>query len=201
MGARISHLYFVESGLIALAKPMRDGQIAEIAAIGREGIVSPTGVFGGERTVMESIIEIPGTALRINRDDFRKRLSLDRDLLAVVQRYSGLVMSQLTQTAACNILHSIEQRCCRWLLIAHDSVLSERFFITHDFIATMLGVRRASVQTAAAALQKAGLISYARGNVTISDRNGLEQAACECYATVQAQLEELFSPKRRAGGR
>ncbi len=194
MGAQISHLYFVESGLVALAKPMRDGRIAEIGAIGNEGIVSPTGVFGAERAAMESIVEMPSTVLRIDRNDFRERLLADRVFSALVQRYAGFVMSQLTQTAACNILHSIEQRCCRWLLIAHDSAGTDQFLITHDFIATLLGVRRAGVQAAAAALQKAGLISYARGKVTVSDQAGLEAAACECYATIQDELEELFSP-------
>lgn len=193
MGAKITHLYFVESGLVALAKPMRDGRIAEIGAIGSEGIVSPTGVFGAERAVMESIVEMPGTVLSITRNDFRERLLADRDFSAIVQRYAGVVMSQLTQTAACNILHSIEARCCRWLLIAHDSALADQFSITHDFIATLLGVRRAGVQAAAAALQKAGLIRYARGKVTVSDRPGLEAAACECYETIRAELEELFS--------
>jgi len=193
MGAEISHLYFVESGLVALAKPMRDGRIAEIAAIGSEGIVTPTGVFGADRAAMESIVEIPSTVLRIDRHDFRERLLADREFLTLVQQYAGFLMSQLTQTAACNILHRIEERCCRWLLIAHDSVFGDRFSITHDFIATLLGVRRAGVQAAAAALQKAGLISYARGKVTVSDRAGLEKAACECYATIQIELEELFS--------
>lgn len=193
MGANISHLYFVESGLVALAKPMRDGRIAEIGAIGSEGIVSPTGVFGGGRAVMESIVEMPGTVLSITRSDFRESLLSDRDFSAIVQRYAGVVMSQLTQTAACNILHSIEERCCRWLLIAHDSALADQFSITHDFIATLLGVRRTGVQAAAAALQKAGLIRYARGKVTVGDRPGLEAAACECYATIRAELKELFS--------
>jgi CRP-like cAMP-binding protein len=198
MGATNSHLYFVESGLVALAKPLRDGRTAEIGAVGCEGIVSPTGVFGADRTVMASIVEIPATVLRIDRHDFRERLLADRDFSAIVLRYAGVVMSQLTQTAACNILHSIEQRCCRWLLIAHDSALAQEFCITHDFIAKLLGVRRAGVQTAAASLQRAGLIRYTRGKVTVSDRPGLEAAACECYATLQAELEELFPQPTRA---
>ncbi len=195
MGAKISHLYFVESGLVALAKPMRDGRIAEIGAIGSEGIATPTGVFGAQRAAMESIVEMPSTVLRIDRSDFRERLLADRVFSDLVQRYAGFVMSQLTQTAACNILHSIEQRCCRWLLIAHDSALADQFPITHDFIATLLGVRRAGVQAAAATLQKAGLIKYARGKVAVTDRPGLEVAACECYATIRAELEELFSKR------
>lgn len=196
MSAKLSHLYFIESGLIGLTKPMRDGRFAEIGAIGCEGIVTPTGVFGADRAAMESIVEIPGTLLRIERGEFRRRTASDADLLALVQTYAGVVMSQLTQTAACNILHSVEERCCRWLLTAHDSAFADRFFITHDFIATLLGVRRASVQLAAAALQKAGLIRYVRGKVTICDRSGLEAAACECYGVIQSELDELFAKHR-----
>lgn len=193
MGAPIVHLYFIESGLIALAKPMRDGRIAEVGAIGREGIVTPTGVFGADRAAMNSIVEIPATVLRIDKRAFRERLAADRNLANIVERYRGAVMSQITQTAACNILHSIQERYCRWLLFAHDNVVSERFYITHDFIATLLGVRRASVQVAAAALQRDGLIAYARGIVTVLDRPGVERAACECYGTIQADYAAIFS--------
>jgi len=196
VGDELSHLYFVESGLVALAKPMHDGRSAEIGAIGREGMVTPTGVFGAERAVMDSIMEIPGSVLRIERDDFRERMAHDAEFSKIIQRYVGLVMSQLTQTAACNILHSVEERCCRWLLAAHDSVLSAPFALTHEFMATLLGVRRASVQTAAAALQRAGFINYSRGLVTVTNRAGLEDAACECYATIQAQIEESYARKR-----
>ena len=192
VGVPITNLFFIESGLVALVKPMHDGRAAEVGAIGREGIVTPTGVFGGERTVMEFVVEVPGTVLRIRCADFHDRVARDAALAKIVHRYAGLVMSQLTQTAACNILHSIEERCSRWLLIAHDNAFSDSFPITHEFLATVLGVRRASVQVAAAALQKAGSIAYGRGAVTIANRAQLEASACECYQTIQSQIEELF---------
>jgi CRP-like cAMP-binding protein len=193
VGAPIEHLYFMESGLVALVKPMHDGRSAEVGAIGREGIITPTGVFGGSRTVMEFVVEIPGSVLRISYDDFRDRLHIDAAFAEMMQRYAGLVMSQVTQTAACNILHSIEERCSRWLLIAHDNAFSDSFPITHEFLATLLGVRRASVQVAAAALQKEGAIAYSRGAVSITYRALLERSACECYGTIQGQIEDLFA--------
>jgi len=191
MGTEIRNLYFVESGLITLAKPMHDGRVAEIGAIGREGIVTPTGVFGGTRTVMEFVAQIPGTVLQVAREDFWHQLGRDAEFAAIIERYVAVVMSQLTQTAACNMLHSIEERCCRWLLIAHDSALADSFPMTHEFLATMLGVRRAGVQAAAAALQRRGFISYYRGCVRIQNRRGLESAVCECYETIRKQFESV----------
>lgn len=198
MGSEIQRLYFVESGLITLAKPMHDGRTAEIAAIGREGIVTPTGVFGGSRTVMDFIVQIPGTVLQVAREDFWRHLARDAELAEAIERYVGAVMSQLTQTAACNMLHSIEERCCRWLLIAHDSALCDTFPLTHEFLATVLGVRRAGVQAVAAELQRRGYISYSRGRVRIQARRGLEQAVCECYETIRSQFGYV---RNRADGR
>jgi CRP-like cAMP-binding protein len=192
MGERVSYLYFVESGLVAFAKPMRDGRTAEIGLTGREGIVTPTAAFGADVTVMDSIAATPCTTLRMRYDDYRERLARDPDFAAAIQSYVALAMSQLTQTAACNTLHTIEERCCRWFLIAHDNAPSGRFSLTHEFIATMLGVRRASVQAAAATLQGAGLVRYSRGNVSVTDRAGLEGAACECYRTIRRQIDEHF---------
>jgi CRP-like cAMP-binding protein len=197
IGSEISYLYFVESGLVTLAKPMRDGRSAEIGAIGREGIVTPTGVFGGNRTVMDFRVQIPGTVLRIRRSDFRERLARDDEFSEIIERYVATVMNQLTQTAACNMLHTIEERCCRWLLIAHESALTDTFPLTHELLATMLGVRRAGVQAAAATLQRRGLIRYLRGSVTIVDSSGLKAAACECYATIQGQFDALCTEPRR----
>jgi CRP-like cAMP-binding protein len=202
MGTEIRNLYFVESGLITLAKPMHDGRAAEIGAIGREGIVTPTGVFGGTRTVMEFAAQIPGTVLQVAREDFWRQLRRDAEFAAIIERYVAVVMSQLTQTAACNMLHSIEERCCRWLLIAHDSALADSFPMTHEFLGTMLGVRRAGVQAAAAALQRRGFISYSRGCVRIQNRRGLESAVCECYETIRGQFESVRNraDARRAAG-
>lgn len=196
-GARISHLYFIESGLVSLVKPMRDGRAPEIDAVGREGIAVPSAIFGVGRAALESSVQIPATVLRISSDDFRARLAADPEFSAIVAGYVGVALSQLVQTAACNIVHSVEDRCCRWLLFAHDSALSDRFPLTHEFLAALLSVRRASVSLAAATLQKRGLIQYSHGLVTIVDRAGLESSACECYAAIREDFEELFSARNR----
>lgn len=196
-GADISHLYFIESGMVSLVKPMRDGRAPEISAIGREGIAVPAAIFGVGRTLMESSVLIPATLLRIKTEDFRERLAADSELGEVMRGYVGVVLNQLVQSAACNIVHSVEERCRRWLLFAHDSALEDRFPLTHEFLSGVLSVRRASVSLAAAALQRRGLIHYAHGTVTIIDRPGLESGACECYAAVREQFEELFTGRAR----
>jgi CRP-like cAMP-binding protein len=201
-GASISHLYFIERGLVSLVKPMRDGRAPEIDAVGREGIAVPSAIFGVGRAAMESSVQIAATVLRISCDDFAARLAADREFSAIVRGYVGVALSQLVQTAACNIVHTVENRCCRWLLFAHDSALSDRFPLTHEFLATLLSVRRASVSLAAAALQRRGFIHYSHGVVTVLDRAGLERSACECHATIRADFEDLFSraapPARRS---
>ncbi len=178
--------------MVSLLKPMQDGRAVEIAAIGREGIVTPTGVFGVDRTIMESVVQIPARVLCILREDFKKRLAADDDLSRIIQGYVGTVLCQIAQTAACNTIHSIEARCSRWLLVANDNALCDEFPVTHEVLAASMGVRRASVSSAAEALQKAGLIQYSRGKVTIIDRSGLERTACECFASIRSQFDELF---------
>jgi CRP-like cAMP-binding protein len=194
-GTSISHFYFVESGLISLVKWMRNGEGVEISAIGPEGIAPPGAVFEFERAVLESIVQIPGSVLRIRRDDLRKCLAHDRELLHLMRSYAAAALSQVAQTAACNILHPVEERCCRWLLAAHDSVRCESFQLTHEFLGMMLGVRRATVSVAAEALQRAGLIQYSHGNLTITNRAGLERVACECYGATRSEFEDLFAAR------
>jgi CRP-like cAMP-binding protein len=194
-GTRISYFYFVESGLISLVKWMRNGEGIEISAIGPEGIAPPGAVLEFERAVLESIVQIPGSVLRIRRDDMSKRLARDRELLNVMRTYAVAALNQIAQTAACNILHQVEERTCRWLLTAHDSALSDNFQLTHEFLGMMLGVRRATVSVAAESLQRAGLIQYSHGNLSITDRVALERAACECYATTRSEFEDLFTAR------
>jgi CRP-like cAMP-binding protein len=195
-GTSISHFYFIESGMISLVRWMRNGEGVEISAIGPEGITPPGAVFEFERAVLESIVQIPGSVLRIRRDDLRRRLARDRELLNIMRSYAAAALSQVAQTAACNILHPVEQRCCRWLLTAHDSARSDNFQLTHEFLGMMLGVRRATVSVAAEALQRAGLIQYSHGNLTITNRPALERVACECYSTTHGEFEDLFATGR-----
>jgi len=188
----IDHLFFVNRGLVSFVKTMQDGRTVEIGAVGIEGVTTPNALFVVDKALVDSIVQIPGTALRIRRDVLKHEMAKDDELREVMQNYARFAIGQLIQTAACNRLHSLEERCCRWLLIAHDSALSDTFPLTHEFLAMMLGVQRAGVSIAASFLQKAGLVRYSRGHVTITNRSGLEDAACECYGAVRAELKELF---------
>ena len=192
-GANMSYVYFIESGMASISKPMRDGRCVEIGAIGREGITPPTAAFGIATTLLETTVQIPLIALRIRRDEFRRIVERDDRLGELLQGYIGVVLSQLMQTAACNAIHSIKERCCRWLLLAHDSTLADEFPLTHEFLARVLCVRRAGVSIAIAALEAGRLIQNDRGKVIVRDRLGLERAACECYADIHCRVESLFA--------
>lgn len=193
----IKHMYFLNRGLVSLVKTMRDGRTIEIGAVGIEGVTDPTALFGIESAALETVVQIPGRALRIERSRLRQEVANDDALREIMEKYARFAFRQLAQTAACNRLHSLEERCCRWLLIAHDSALSDTFPVTHEFLAMMLGVHRSGVSIAANLLKKAGLIEYARGRMTITDRCGLEEAACECYGAIQAELDDLFGARRK----
>jgi CRP-like cAMP-binding protein len=194
--APIDHFFFVERGMISLVKSMRDGRTVEIGAVGVEGLDDPSGIFDSDRAVLESIVQVRGHALRIKRADLRKLVAENRELMRLLHGYVRLALSQIAQTAACNCLHSLEQRCCRWLLIASDSALAESFSLTQQFLSMMLGVSRPSISLTARLLQRAGLIRYVRGIVTIENRQGLEEHSCECYATIRSQRDAFFTSGR-----
>lgn len=188
----IRYMYFIDRGLVSLVKTMQDGRSVEIEAVGIEGITDPNALFGFDRAILDSVVQVPGTALRIGRDALRDATATDAALRKMMQNYARIAMNQLSQTAACNRLHSLEERFCRWLLIAHDSALADSFPLTHEFLATMLGVQRSSVSIAASFMKKAGLIDYTRGRVAIKNRAGIEEAACECYGVIRKELDALF---------
>ena len=193
----VGYLYFVNRGLISLVKTMRDGRTVEIGVVGIEGITQPQALFGINKAPLDTIVQIPGSAFRIRHDTLRSCMAEDDKLCEVLQKYARFSLLAFAETAACNRLHHLEERCCRWLLIAHDSALSDTFLLTQEFLAMMLGVQRAGVSIAASFLQKAGLIGYRRGQVTILNRSGLEDAACECYGNMRAEFRKLFgTPKR-----
>jgi CRP-like cAMP-binding protein len=196
--APIQHVYFLDEGLISYVKAMQDGRVVEIGAVGIEGMTGANAILGIETAIFEAVVQVPGTAQRLDRKILQDEIARNEDARVLVQRYLHFTISELGQTAACNRLHSLEERCCRWLLIAHDSARSDVFPLTHEFLAMMLGVQRAGVSITASILQRAGFISYKRGRVTIVDRPGLEATACECYAATRAQLDQLFRPSVRA---
>jgi CRP-like cAMP-binding protein len=191
-GSQIEKLYFVNRGLVSLVRTMRDGRTVEIGAVGIEGVTGLAALLGIDSATLECIVQIPGAALCGSLNILRSEMGRGKSLQLLLHRYFHLVVSQVAQTAACNRLHSLEERCCRWLLIAHDSARSDSFLVTHEFLAMMLGVQRGGVSIAANALQQAGLIRYSRGRMTITDRHGLEKAACECYGTIRHLVDRLF---------
>jgi CRP-like cAMP-binding protein len=191
--ARIQKIYFINRGLVSLVRSMRDGRSVEIGAIGLEGVTGLGALFGIPEAALECMVQLPGTALCGDPQAIRE-VGRGRHLENLLQRYYYLLVSQIAQTAACNRLHSLQERCCRWLLIAHDSAQSDSFSITHEFLSTMLGAQRAGVSLAAKELARARLIQYVRGRMTIVNRSGLEAAACECYATIHQLVHRLFRP-------
>jgi CRP-like cAMP-binding protein len=197
-GQPIERVYFVNRGLISLIKTMHDGRTVEISAVGIEGVTDAHALFGLNRAALDTIVQIPGDGLRISYDILKRLMAEEKALHEVMERYSGFAIGQLAQNAACNRLHSLEERCCRWLLMAHDSAISDTFPLTHEFLAMMLGVQRAGVSIAANTLQNAGLITYRRGIVTITNRSGLEDGSCECYGAMQEELGKLFPPPKGA---
>ena len=194
----IGHIHFINRGLVCTVKTMEDGRAVEIAAIGLEGVTNLLPFVGFDRTLLDVVVQIPGTALRVRRDVIRRELENDHALRQVMQNYLRFGLGELARHIACNRLHHIEQRCCRWLLIAHDAALSDEFPVTHEFLALMLGYQRAGVSIAMGSLAKAGLIEHKRGIVTVTNRPGLEAAACECYREMQDELDEFLPPAKTA---
>ncbi|PZR79797.1 Crp/Fnr family transcriptional regulator [Candidatus Aeolococcus gillhamiae] len=186
-GAPIDVIYFPIDGVVSLVTPLRDGAIVEVATIGNEGIVGVPYFLRGALAV-RAIALVKGRALQIKAADFRAEVTSPGPLCDLAQSYAQALFSQVAQTAACNRLHSNEQRLSRWLLMSHDRVGRDTFDITQEFLGQMLGSRRVTVTRSACSLQAAGLIRYHRGHLTIVDRHGLEDAACECYRVIEKEL-------------
>lgn len=190
----IEHLYFVNRGIVSLVKVMHDGRSVEVGAVGVEGITDSNALFGVDVAITETMVQVPGSAFKVSRAFLSRELENDKALRRMMERYWRFAFGQLAQTAACNRLHTLEERCCRWLLTSHDSALADTFPLTHEFLATMLGTTRSSVSLTAKVLHRAGCIDYVRGVVTIIDRAGLEETACECYGETASEMDRLFGP-------
>jgi CRP-like cAMP-binding protein len=191
-GGPISHVYFPTGAVISLVTYMEDGTAVEVATVGREGVVGLPVFLGTESVPIRAVGQIPGDALRITAEAFRAEIKRNGPLVPVLNRYTQALFIQVAQTAACNRVHLLEQRCARWLLQTHDRVGADQFLLTQEFLAQMLGVRRPTVSAAAGILQKAGLLTYHRGRMTILDRKGLEATSCECYQVVREELDRLL---------
>jgi len=189
----IEFVYFIETGVASLVLTMAKGQAAEVGTIGNEGFVGLPVLLGGDRAPTTSVyVQVPGTGLRMRAEAFGEELERSPPMRATMLRYAHAFFNQVAQSAACATFHSLEQRCCRWMLMTRDRMQSDQFLLTQEFLAMMLGVRRAGVTVAAGALRRAGLIRYTRGEVTIVDRGGLERRACKCYGVSKMQFDRLL---------
>lgn len=189
---RIEEVYFVNEGVVSLVTNLKDGGSIEVGLVGNDGMVGLPIVLGDEISPSHAIVQIADGAMRMKASDLRAELKRNGKLLALLLRSALVMLKQVSQTAACNGSHTIEQRLARWLLMCHDRVEGDELRLTQEFIAQMLGTRRSGVSESAVHLQSNNLISYSRGNITIIDRVGLENFACECYAIVRAEFDRLF---------
>jgi CRP-like cAMP-binding protein len=186
-GESIRSGYFMNDGLGSVLTVQPDGKSVEVGLIGKEGFVGLPVIFGFTTSATRVVTQADGTAYRIDVDTLRRILPECPELARQLQRFAMILGMQSTQLAACNRLHQVEERLARWLLMSHDRIGGEFLPLTQEFLGQMLGTRRASVSVAAGALQKAGMIKYTRGSVTIRSRPKLEAAACDCYDVIRKQ--------------
>jgi CRP-like cAMP-binding protein len=190
----IKDVYFPTTGVVSIVHTMRDGSAAEVGTIGNEGVVGLPILLGDAQAPTGAYVQVPGSGLQLAADLFRQQLAGSGSMPAIMLRYTHAFFNQVALSAACNNFHSVEQRCCRWLLMTHDRVQSDQFILTHEFLAMMLGVQRAGVTITAGKLKQDKLIDYQRGHITILDRPALEKRSCECYATGKREFDRLLGP-------
>lgn len=195
-GAPLDSVYFPSTCVVSCLYTMHDGATAEIALVGNDGVVGVTSFLGGGAPPHRAIAQIGGDAVKVPARFIKAEFARNGSLQHVLLRYTQALITQISQTAVCNRLHSVEQRLCRWLLLCHNRVNGAEIRMTQEYIANMLGGRRESVTVAAGHLQDLGLIRYSRGNITIVDRKGLELIVCECYQTVEDEYNRLLAEKR-----
>lgn len=193
-GVAMSHVYFPTTAIVSLLYVMEDGASAEIAVTGNEGVVGISLFMGGETTPSRAVVQSAGRAFRLKakiiKDEFNRA-----PVLHLLLRYTQALITQMAQTAACNRHHSLDQQLCRWLLLSMDRLQGNELVMTQELISNMLGVRREGVTESALKLQKAKLIRYSRGHITVLDRAGLERQSCECYAVVKKEYDRLLPAK------
>jgi CRP-like cAMP-binding protein len=194
-GMAMSHVYFPTTSIVSLVYVLKDGASAEIAVVGNEGIVGISLFMGGETTPSRSVVQSAGRGFRMRGQVLKDEFDRSGPVLHLLLRYTQALITQMAQTAVCNRHHSLDQQLCRWLLLSLERLPGNELVMTQELIANMLGVRREGVTAAALSLQRAGIIRYRRGRITVVDRLGLEQRTCECYAVVQKEYERLL-PRR-----
>jgi len=182
----IRDVFFPASGIVSLVTLLEDGASVEVAVIGSEGVVGISSVMGAKFGTVEALSQSDGQALKIRATDLREHFDQSPALREPLLQYAHNLLIQVSQNAACNRAHTVEQRLARWLLLTHDRLNGDKFIFTQEFMSRMLGVRRAGVSVAANTLRQAGLIGYSRGSITMLDRKGLEAATCECYRAIES---------------
>ncbi len=196
-GSTLSHVYFPTSAIVSLLYVMENGASAEIAVVGNEGLVGISLFMGGESTPSRAIVQSAGRGYRLPAQDMKTEFNRGGPVLHLLLRYTLALITQMSQSAVCNRHHTLDLQLCRWLLLSLDRLRGSELVMTQELIANMLGVRREGVTEAATKLQRADLIQYSRGRITVLDRGGLEARSCECYAVVKKEYDRLL-PARLA---
>lgn len=194
-GSKMNHVYFPSSAIVSLLYALENGSSAEIAVVGNEGVVGISIFMGGESTSSRAVVQSAGKGYRIKSTIILEEFNRSGALMHLLLRYTQALITQMSQTAVCNRHHTLDQQFCRWLLLNLDRLTSNELVMTQELIANMLGVRREGVTEAALKVQKAGLIKYTRGHITILDRLGLEKRTCECYNLVKLEYARLLPDK------
>ncbi|MGH9563021.1 MAG: Crp/Fnr family transcriptional regulator [Terracidiphilus sp.] len=188
----IGHIYFVLQGMISLVQPLDDGGLTEVGVIGREGFLGVPVALGGNSDSVEAMVQMEGLALRMTSQDFQALMDASAPFAVKMLQFARAMMTQLSQTAACNSRHSLAERLSRWLLMANERRDDDIVPLSHEFLSMMLGTRRAGITVALGALKHTGIIDSARSRITILNRKRLEQSACECYGAVRQQYATIF---------
>ena len=193
-GSTLSHVYFPTTAIVSLLCVMEDGNSAEIAVVGHEGVVGIALFMGGGSTPSRAVVQSAGQGFRLASETIKKEFKR-APVLGLLLRYTQALITQMAQTAVCNRHHSLDQQLCRWLLLSLDRLPGPELVMTQELIANMLGVRREGVSESALKLQNAGLIRYSRGRISVLDRPGLESRCCECYGVVKTEYDRLLPAK------
>ncbi len=191
-GDRVRQIYFPITSLVSMLAMMEDGATVEAGVVANEGVVGISAILGAETSTMQGLVQVAGEALSIPAEKFMAEFKRGGQLQLLVLRHTHTLFTLVSQTAACNRLHTVEERLARWMLTTRDRIQSDEFLLTQEFIARMLGTRRSGVTVAAGILQSAGLISYSRGRINILNGEKLEAASCECYRIVKAEYDRYL---------
>ena len=195
-GAQMQHAYFPTSAIVSLHYVTESGASAETAGVGNEGVVGISLFMGGNTTPSSAVVQTAGHAYRLPGRMLKQEFGRGGLMQGLLLRYTQALLTQMIQTAACNRHHTVEQQLCRWLLLTIDRIPDRELVMTQELVASMLGVRREGITEAAGSLQRAGVIRYRRGHITVIKRSGLEAATCECYAVVKKEFARLLSDVR-----